>query len=109
MARCNSVLNKIGQPKEFSIPQLSQEEYEAISTIAKFKDVIVNASKNYEPSLITRYALDLAGVFNKFYMNCKIACEDENLKNFRLALAKCVKITLTNALSLLGIETVEEM
>ena len=109
VARCNSVLNKIGEPKEFAISQLSQEEYDVVSVIAKFKDVIVSASKNYEPSLITRYALDLAGVFNKFYMNCKIACEDENLKNFRLAIAKSVKITLSNALSLLGIETVEEM
>ena len=42
-------------------------------------------------------------------MDCKIAVDDENLKNFRLTITKAVKITLTNALTLLGIETVEEM
>ena len=46
---------------------------------------------------------------NKFYMDCKIAVEDEDVKNFRLAITKSVKITLTNALTLLGIETVEQM
>ena len=109
VARCNSVLNKVGEPKAYTISELTEEEYDVVSTLSKFGEIIQSASKNYEPSLITRYALELAGVFNKFYMNCKIACEDENLKNLRLALTKCVKITLTNALNLLGIETVEEM
>ena len=109
VARCNSVLNKFGVDGEYKIPQLTAEEYDVVSTLANFGDIILSASRNYEPSLITRYALELSGVFNKFYMNCKIACEDENLKKFRLAITKAVKITLTNALTLLGIETVEEM
>ncbi len=109
VARCNSVLTKFGVDGGYEIPNLNSEEYEVISTLAKFGDIILSASRNYEPSLITRYALELSGVFNKFYMNCKIACEDENIKKFRLAITKAVKITLTNALTLLGIETVEEM
>jgi arginyl-tRNA synthetase len=88
---------------------MCQEEYDVISTLGRFKETVKAAADKYEPSLVTRYALDLSTVFNKFYMNCKIAIEDENLKNFRLAIAKAVKITLTNALGLLGIETVEEM
>jgi hypothetical protein len=94
---------------EYTIPELAVEEYDVLSTISKFSDIIKSSARNYEPSLVTRYALELSGVFNKFYMNCKIACEDENLKKFRLAITKAVKITLTNALTLLGIETVEEM
>ena len=109
IARCNSVINKVGEPKEFVVPTLMDEEYEVVSILAKFGEVVESASKNYEPSYVTRYALELAGTFSKFYMNCKIACEDENLKNFRLSIAKSVKITLTNALNLLGIESVEEM
>ena len=69
----------------------------------------MRASEKYEPSLITRYALDLAGAFNKFYLDCPIANSEENTKNFRLSITKAVKITLTNALKLLGIETVERM
>ncbi len=109
VARCNSVLNKFAVDGEYTISELAVEEYDVLSTISKFSDIIKSSARNYEPSLITRYALELSGVFNKFYMNCKIACEDENLKKFRLAITKAVKITLTNALTLLGIETVEEM
>ena len=88
---------------------MNAEEYDVISALGKFKETVKSAAEKYEPSLVTRYALDLATTFNKFYMNCKIAVEDQNVKNFRLKIAKAVKITLTNALSLLGIETVEEM
>ena len=58
---------------------------------------------------MTRYALDFATAFNKFYISSKIAVDDENLRSFRLSIAKSVKIVLTNALNLLGIETVEQM
>ena len=109
VARCNSVLNKNGQPKDFVLPEMHADEYEVISVLGKFNDVVKNSAEKYEPSYVTRYALDLATAFNKFYISCKIACEDENLRNFRLSIAKAVKITLTNALTLLGIETVEEM
>ena len=39
------------------------------------------AAEKYEPSYVTRYAIDLATAFNKFYMGCKIAVEDEQVKN----------------------------
>ena len=88
---------------------MNQAEYAVISELGRFKDVVKAAAEKYEPSFITRYALDLATAFNKFYMDCKIAIDDQNLKNFRLKITKAVKITLTNALTLLGIETVEQM
>ena len=47
--------------------------------------------------------------FNKFYMGNKIGVEDQAVRAFRIKIAKAVKITLTNALTLLGIETVEQM
>ena len=88
---------------------MNADEYQVISELGRFKDVVKAAGEKYEPSFVTRYALDLATAFNKFYMNCKIAVEDEKIKNFRLQITKAVKITLTNALTLLGIETVEAM
>lgn len=109
VARCNSVLNKCGQPDSYVLPEMHNDEYELIALLGKFKETIKISAEKYEPSMVTRYALDLATAFNKFYISCKIACEDVNLRNFRLSLAKAVKITLTNALTLLGIETVEEM
>ncbi len=109
VARCNSVLKKFGENFNYQNYTFNADEYEVISTLGKFKNIVEASAKNYEPSLITRYAIELAGVFNKFYMSNKIGCDDENIKAFRLTLVKSVKTVLTNALSLLGIQTVEEM
>ncbi len=109
VARCNSVIAKCGGVGEYANPQMNADEYEVISTLAKFKDIVKASAEKYEPSYITRYAIDLATVFNKFYMNCKIACGDINTQNFRLAITDATRITLKNALTLLGIETVEKM
>lgn len=109
VARCNSVLNKCGQPLGYTFKDMTADEYEVISILGRFNSVIKNAAEKYEPSYVTRYALDLATAFNKFYISCKIAVDDDDTRNFRLSIAKAVKITLTNALTLLGIETVEEM
>lgn len=109
VARCNSVLSKNGAPKGYTDVELLPEEYDVIKELGRFKDIVKSAGEKYEPSLITRYTLDLSASFNKFYFACKIACEDENVKNFRLQIASAVKTVLTNALNLLGIDTVEEM
>jgi len=109
VARCNSVISKCGNGGDYSNVDMNAEEYEVISILGKFGDVVKNSAEKYEPSLVTRYAIDLATAFNKFYIGNKIACDDPTIKNFRLAITKAVKITLTNALTLLGIETVEQM
>ncbi len=109
VARCNSVLAKCGQPAEFVPYEMNADEYGVIAELGRFKDVVKAAAEKYEPSLVTRYAIDLATAFNRFYIGCKIAVEDCNIRNFRLSIAKSVKTVLTNALGLLGIETVEQM
>ena len=109
VARCNSVLNKGGTIDNFDCNNLNADEYEVISLLGKFKEVVISAGEKYEPSLITRYAIDLASIFNKFYIGNKIITEEEGKQSLRLAITKAVKTTLTNALTLLGIETVEQM
>ena len=109
VARCNSVIKKCGEIAPYKNCDMNDVEYEVISELGKFKDVIKSAAEKYEPSLITRYAIDLSTVFNKFYMECKVAVDDLDKRNFRLAITSAVKMTLTNALTLLGISTVEEM
>ena len=109
VARCNSVLNKNPARGNYVIEGLNEDEYQVIAELGRFGEAVAAAGERYEPSIVTRYALDLASAFNKFYISCKIGCEDKNLRNFRLAVTEAVKITLTNALTLLGIETVEEM
>ena len=110
VARCNSVIEKCGKTPLFTeIPDMTEEEYEVISILGRFGEVVKAAAEKFEPSLVTRYSLDLASSFNKFYIACKIAVDDSVLRSFRLSIVKSVKITLTNALGLLGIETVDKM
>ncbi len=109
VARCNSVISKCGEPKTYKGVTPTEDEFNVIVSLSRFGDVVKSAGEKYEPSLITRYTLDLASLFNKFYISSKIAVDDDDLRNFRLKITKAVKITLTNALSLLGIDTVEQM
>ena len=109
VARCHSILNKSEGIGEYSAKDMTDGEYNVISVLSKFSEVVASAGEKYEPSLVTRYALELATAFNKFYIDCKILSEADNVKNFRLAITKAVMITLTNALGLLGIEPVEQM
>lgn len=108
-ARCNSVLKKGGTYGAFTISSLTPEEYELVSILGNFPDVVRSAAEKYEPSFVTRFAIDLAKAYNQFYFNCKILGSAENEKNFRLALTDCVLITLKNALTLLGIGVPEQM
>ena len=108
-ARCNSVLKKGGTYGAFTVGALTPEEYELVSILGSFPAVVQSAGEKYEPSFVTRYAIDLAKAYNQFYFNSKILQSGENEKNFRLALTECVLITLKNALSLLGIGVPEQM
>jgi len=88
----------------------SQEETELIKLLASFNDVIINALEKYEPSILTRYIIDVAKTFNKFYnLHPILSVENEMLKNARLALVDATTIVIKNGLSLLGIDVVERM
>lgn len=113
-ARAASVLSKAGLDKDdaefkFTETELSPVEYDLVSVLSNFPAIVMAAADKYEPSLVTRYAVDLASAFNKFYFDCKILGAEDNVRNFRLALTKATKTTLKNALGLLGIKTPEKM
>lgn len=108
-ARCNSVLKKGGDIGEYKLENLTDEEYALVALLGNFPSVVREAGEKYEPSFVTRFAVELAKAYNKFYIANKIIGSEENVKNFRLALTKAVKITLENAFRLLGIEIPEKM
>ena len=110
-ARANSVLAKAeGITSTDCVPdELQAEEYEVIKTLANFPDEVKESAEKYEPSIIARYAVELAQKFNKFYFDCKILTAEEPNKSFRLRLTEATLQTLTNALSLLGIGVPDKM
>ncbi len=108
-ARCCSLLNKAGEIGNYVYDNLLPQEYDLVSMLDKFPQIVISASEKYEPSFVTRYAVDVASCFNKFYFDCKILGEEDNVKNFRLTLTKATQTVIKNALSLLGIKTPEKM
>ncbi len=109
-ARANSVLAKGGVPTSYELPELNAVEIEMVKALANFPDVVKDAAEKYEPSLIARFAVDVAQKFNKFYFDCKIlAAEEERTRNFRLALTNATLQTLKNAFKLLGIGIPDKM
>ena len=68
------------------------------------------AIADYEPSVVTRYILDLAAAFNRFYHECSIAnCTDEALKASRVALTKATNQVLRTALHLICLQSPEKI
>lgn len=109
-ARAKSILRKNEKPEQADLTLLStQEEFELSKTLEGFGNAVKVAMEKYEPSVITRYVLQVAKDFNKFYNNCQINSAEAELKKARLQLVEATTIVIRNALELLGIETVEEM
>ena len=85
------------------------EERELIRHIAAYTDNIIASAKDYNPAVITRYVIDLATLFHKFYNACPVKSAEDNLKYARLELCTATASVLRNALSLLKIDAPEKM
>ena len=111
-ARAQSVLRKaakMGQEPSLSNNSLNDDwSFSVAKALADFPRVIARSSDKFEPSVIAKYALDVAKKFNKYYANVKILTEDEQI-NSRLALVEATSIVLTEALRLLGVNAPKEM
>lgn len=85
------------------------EETELIRHIAALTGEIENAARTLDPSKITKYAIDLATLFHKFYNARRCDVDDENLRTARLFLCKCVKDVMCNVLTMMKISAPETM
>ena len=111
-ARTCSILNKaeIDIDEEFNNELLKEDiEFEIIKSLYEFSDVIEDAMEKYEPFYITRYIVDLAQKYNRFYNKCPILKEEKELKKARLLITYGVNKVIKTGLNLLGIETPEKM
>ena len=110
--RTSSVLQKAG---DWDVDILTYQnpkpqEKELLTMIRRYSDVIADAVKNYDPSLVANYAYELAKSYNKFYHDIPILkAESEEAKGFRLTLTQVVGKLLTSTLDLIGIEVPERM
>ena len=111
-ARGNSILSRAGEctgTVDYS-KLSSKEEFELVKTLGNFNNVITLALDKLEPSILTRYVIEVAKGFNKFYnAHSVLNLEDESLKATRLNLVKASLQVIKNGLELLGIGVVEKM
>lgn len=109
-ARASSILRKAKQKlNNFKISKMEKPELELVKKLSDFPEIVKKAGEKYNPSTVAHYSYELAQLFNEFYHACPVIDADKDVKNFRLALVESFRIVLKNALSLLGIETLEEM
>lgn len=111
-ARCCAVLRKAEEEVTVDINYdlLSEGDgAEVLKVIGSFNKAILAAMRKNEPHIITRFVLDLAQAFNKFYHDNPILVDDVEVRKARLALVAATRQTIENALALLGMHAPERM
>ncbi|MDY3280907.1 arginine--tRNA ligase [Dysosmobacter sp.] len=86
-----------------------ETETALIKQLSQFCEEIRLAARDYDPSHINRYLVELAGCFHRFYTACRIKGEDARVAAARLKLADCTRVVLRNGLRLIGVEAPEKM
>ncbi len=109
-ARIQSILRKANfTPSTDATYSLSDpESWEIIKLLQDFSRVVKRAAENYDPSLIAKYAINLAQAFNKYYAHTRILDESPERES-RLALSYSTAVVLKEALRLLGVDAPEKM
>ncbi len=88
----------------------TMEERNLLSVLSKFEEKVIEAIEAYEPSIITRYILDVAVAFNQFYHNCQIlGAEDEEVRATRIRITKAAQTVLGSAFSLICLKKTEKI
>ena len=85
------------------------EEREVIRLIAALPSEIQSAARAYDPARITRYTIDLATAFHRFYTCCRVKDAEPELVGPRVLLCRAVSTTLKNCLTMLKINAPEKM
>ena len=110
-ARTASILERAEETDAaISATALTAEETALVKTLAAFPERVLQALREYEPSVVTRFILDLAAAFNRFYHECKILnCEDAEIRKSRIALTRATNTVLGRALTLICMQKTEKI
>ncbi len=109
-ARCCSVLGKAHVDAQPDYAGLSDPEaQDVVRLLERFPELVHEAAQRYEPSLITRYTVDLAQAYNKFYYEHRILDCEPGVSAARLALTRATRDVIGVGLKLIGVEPTEKM
>ena len=110
--RTKSILDKENYTMNKDLVDISELEENGLALVKQlysFNDVIKQAVDKNEPSIISRYLIEIAKLYSSFYNDNKIIVEDENIKNTRLCLTYMVGNVLKIGAGLLGMEMPDRM
>lgn len=110
-ARTCAVLRRAEKAEiEGELAITAPDEAALLKVLAKFPEKVSAAIADYEPSVITRYILDVAAAFNRFYHNCQIlSAEDPAVRATRVAITRATNVVLGNAFPLICLKTMEKI
>ena len=109
-ARACSVLSRAGDVTDAPVQITTEEEAALVKTLCRFGERVCSAIADYEPSNITRFILDVAAAFNRFYHNCTIlGADDPAVRASRVKLTEATKIVLGNAFDLICLSKTEKV
>ena len=111
--RTKSVLEKAGYMPKFEDVKIENllDEYslEILKLIYNFEDTLIQVTEKNEPSILSRYLIDLAKAYSSFYNENKIIVDDKDVQNARVYLTYATGKVLKQGAELLGIEMPEKM
>ena len=109
-ARACSVLSRAGEAEDAPMTVTAEEEAALLKTLCRFGERVCSAIADYEPSHITRFILDVATAFNRFYHNCPIlSATDPAVRASRIRMTEAAKIVLGNAFDLICLKKTEKI
>lgn len=111
-ARLSSAIRKFGKdvPKSADFAALATDDDKAVARqIGRFPQIVHDAATRYEPSILSRFLIDLSGEVNRFWKHQRILSDDAKLTEARVLLVASARQVLKSGLTMLGIEAPEEM
>ncbi len=111
-ARINSLIKKYKKQyklQKSELPEIDDKMFEILKLLTNYKSTIYQAKKSYEPSIISRYILELCKQFNTYYNETKIITENERESAGKINFVIAVKKVLEKCMKLVCVSKIEEM
>lgn len=111
-ARANSLIKKYQEKYAFddkAMPEITETAFTILKLLSEREKIILQAKEKYEPSIISRYLLDLCQIFNSYYNETKIITDSEEESAGRINLVRIIKNVLEHDMKLVMIGPIDEM
>ena len=109
--RIKSILSSVTEETdELDFSLFNEGHYfEIIKNVSQYEDIIIKSKEDYAPSILAKYLLNLASLFNSFYAKEKVMVDDLVERNTKLQVLRMVRNILNDGMDLLGMSIIQKM